>query len=63
MSPPESALRPGPRSAAEALDVSRIEHENLSRLVEEHSRSIRRLEEEVRRLREELGVATPRSGT
>lgn len=43
-------------SAAASVDVSRIEHENLLKQVAAHEQAIRRLEEEVRRLREQTGA-------
>jgi hypothetical protein len=54
--------RVAPRaSAAAQLDVSRIEHENLVKQVAAHEQAIRRLDEEVRRLREQAGAPRRRS--
>ena len=48
-------------SATAQLDVSRIEHENLTKQVASHQQAIRRLEEEVRRLRDQAGAPRRRS--
>jgi hypothetical protein len=45
-------------SAAAAVDVTRIEHENVVKQVDENMRAVRRLEAEVRRLRERLDALT-----
>jgi hypothetical protein len=49
----ERRLREDRRKAPSAtLDVSRLEHENLYQQVMENVRSLRRIERELRRLRE-----------
>lgn len=46
------------RRAGESVDVTRIEHENLTRQVEDNILALRRLEAEVRRLRDRLDQLT-----
>lgn len=49
------------RSAAESLDVSRIEHENLLKQVEANTRLLHRLEEDVRQLKARMASLTDRA--
>jgi hypothetical protein len=42
------------QSASESVDVTRIEHENLFNQVQQNEAAIRRLETELRRMREAL---------